>query len=41
MTTIDTMNTEGSIAQSIRMIDVGCELVRITAPSKKKRSRKP
>ena len=35
MTTVDTMNTEGSIAQSIRMIDAGCELVRITAPSKK------
>jgi (E)-4-hydroxy-3-methylbut-2-enyl-diphosphate synthase len=33
MTTIDTMDTEGSIAQSIRMIDAGCELVRITAPS--------
>ena len=35
MTTIDTMDTEGSIAQSIRMIDAGCELVRITAPSLK------
>lgn len=35
MTTIDTMDTEGSIAQSIRMIDAGCEIVRITAPSKK------
>ncbi len=35
MTTVDTMDTEGSIAQSIRMIDAGCELVRITAPSKK------
>ncbi|HKK40063.1 MAG TPA: (E)-4-hydroxy-3-methylbut-2-enyl-diphosphate synthase [Cryomorphaceae bacterium] len=35
MTTTDTMDTEGSIAQSIRMIEVGCELVRITAPSKK------
>jgi (E)-4-hydroxy-3-methylbut-2-enyl-diphosphate synthase len=34
MTTTDTMDTEGSIAQSIRMIDAGCELVRITAPSK-------
>ncbi|WP_192346686.1 (E)-4-hydroxy-3-methylbut-2-enyl-diphosphate synthase [Algoriphagus sp. Y33] len=33
MTTIDTMDTEGSIAQSIRMIEAGCELVRITAPS--------
>ncbi|MEO9257435.1 MAG: (E)-4-hydroxy-3-methylbut-2-enyl-diphosphate synthase [Crocinitomicaceae bacterium] len=35
MTTKDTMNTEASIAESIRMIDAGCELVRITAPSKK------
>lgn len=35
MTTTDTMNTEGSVAQSIRMIDAGCELVRLTAPSKK------
>jgi (E)-4-hydroxy-3-methylbut-2-enyl-diphosphate synthase len=35
MTTTDTMDTEGSIAQSIRMIKAGCELVRITAPSKK------
>ena len=33
MTTIDTMDTKGSIEQSIRMIDAGCELVRITAPS--------
>lgn len=33
MTTIDTMDTEGSIAQSIRMIQAGCEYVRITAPS--------
>src|ERR1044071_5796907 len=33
MTTIDTMDTEGSIEQSIRMIEAGCEYVRITAPS--------
>lgn len=33
MTTIDTMDTEGSIAQTIRMVDSGCEYVRITAPS--------
>ncbi len=33
MTTTDTMNTEATIAQSIRMIEAGCELVRITAPS--------
>jgi len=35
MTTTDTMDTEGTIAQSIRMIDAGCEYVRITAPSMK------
>ena len=35
MTTVDTMDTLGSIEQSIRMIDAGCELVRITAPSVK------
>ena len=35
MTTIDTMNTAGSVEQSIRMIEAGCEYVRITAPSVK------
>ena len=35
MTTTDTMNTEATVEQSIRMIEAGCELVRITAPSKK------
>ena len=35
MTTTDTMKTEATIAQSVRMIEAGCELVRITAPSKK------
>lgn len=35
MTTTDTMDTEGSIQQSIRMIEAGCEIVRLTAPSKK------
>lgn len=34
MTTTDTMDTSATVAQSIRMIDAGCELVRITAPSK-------
>ena len=34
MTTTDTMDTEKSIQQSVRMIDAGCELVRLTAPSK-------
>jgi len=35
MTTTDTMDTDASVEQSIRMIDAGCELVRLTAPSKK------
>ena len=33
MTTTDTMDTLATIEQSIRMIDAGCEYVRITAPS--------
>jgi (E)-4-hydroxy-3-methylbut-2-enyl-diphosphate synthase len=33
MTTVDTMDTEGSVAQCIRMIESGCQLIRITAPS--------
>ena len=33
MTTTDTMDTSATVAQSIRMIEAGCELVRITAPS--------
>ena len=35
MTTTDTMDTIATVEESIRMIDAGCELVRITAPSKK------
>lgn len=35
MTTVDTMDTAGSVAQVIRMVDAGCEYVRITAPSVK------
>lgn len=35
MTTTDTMDTDASVEQSIRMIDAGCELVRLTAPSKR------
>jgi (E)-4-hydroxy-3-methylbut-2-enyl-diphosphate synthase len=35
MTTVDTMDTAGSVEQSIRMIESGCEYVRITAPSVK------
>jgi (E)-4-hydroxy-3-methylbut-2-enyl-diphosphate synthase len=34
MTTTDTMDTQKSVEQSIRMIEAGCELVRLTAPSK-------
>jgi (E)-4-hydroxy-3-methylbut-2-enyl-diphosphate synthase len=33
MTTTDTMDTIATVEQSIRMIEAGCELVRITAPS--------
>ena len=35
MTTADTLDIEKTVAESERMIDAGCELVRITAPSKK------
>ena len=35
MATTDTMDTEASVQQAIRMIEAGCELVRYTAPSKK------
>lgn len=35
MTTTDTMDIAGTVAQSIRCIEAGAELVRITAPSKK------
>ena len=35
MTTTDTMNTKATVEQSIRMIEAGCEYIRITAPSKK------
>lgn len=33
MTTTDTMDTLATVQQSIRMIEAGCEYVRITAPS--------
>lgn len=33
MTTTDTMDTDASVAQIIRMVEAGCELVRLTAPS--------
>ncbi len=35
MTTVDTMDTKGSVEQVIRMVEAGCEYVRITAPSMK------
>jgi (E)-4-hydroxy-3-methylbut-2-enyl-diphosphate synthase len=34
MTTTDTMNTIATVEQTIRMVESGCEYVRITAPSK-------
>ncbi|MEI6880233.1 MAG: (E)-4-hydroxy-3-methylbut-2-enyl-diphosphate synthase [Bacteroidota bacterium] len=33
MTTTDTMDTMGSVDQIIRMVNAGCQLVRLTAPS--------
>ncbi len=35
MTTTDTMNTEATVAESIRCIEAGAQMVRITAPSRK------
>lgn len=35
MTTVDTMDTMGSVEQVLRMVESGCEYVRITAPSLK------
>lgn len=35
MTTTDTMDTLATVEQTIRMVEAGCEYVRITAPSKK------
>jgi len=35
MTSTNTLDTEATVAQSIRMIEAGCELVRITAPGVK------
>ena len=35
MTTTNTMDTQATVNESIRMIKAGCELVRITAPSRK------
>jgi (E)-4-hydroxy-3-methylbut-2-enyl-diphosphate synthase len=39
MTTTDTMDTLATVEQTIRCIEAGAEMVRITAPSKE-RSRK-
>ena len=33
MTTTDTLNVEATILQTIRMVETGCEIVRITAPT--------
>lgn len=35
MTTTDTMDTIGTVEQTIRMVESGCEYVRVTAPSMK------
>lgn len=35
MTTTNTMDTKGTVEQTIRMVEAGCEYVRITAPSLK------
>lgn len=35
MTTTDTMDTMGTVEQTLRLVEAGCEYVRITAPSKK------
>ncbi|MBI1836938.1 MAG: (E)-4-hydroxy-3-methylbut-2-enyl-diphosphate synthase [Flavobacteriia bacterium] len=35
MTTVDTLDTAGSVEQSLKLINAGCELIRLTAPSKK------
>ncbi len=34
MTTTDTMDTKATVEQTLRMVESGCEYVRITAPSK-------
>lgn len=34
MTTTDTMDTRATVEQTIRMVEAGCDYVRITAPSK-------
>ena len=35
MTTADTLNVEATVAESLRMIEAGCQIVRVTAPSRR------
>lgn len=35
MTTTDTLDTEGTIAEATRLVEAGCEIVRITTPTAK------
>lgn len=35
MTTTDTLDTAGTVAESIRLVETGCEIVRITTPTAK------
>ncbi len=35
MTTTDTMDTDGTVAEAIRLVEAGCEIVRITTPTAK------
>ena len=35
MTNTDTMDTQATVDQALRMVEAGCELVRITAPDVK------
>ena len=35
MTTTDTLDTEGTVAEAIRLVETGCEIVRITTPTAK------
>src|SRR2546423_9929266 len=35
MTTTDTLDVDATVAQSVRLVEAGCELVRITAPTVK------
>ena len=32
MTTTDTMDVSSTVAQSLRLVEAGCEIIRITAP---------